>query len=381
MNNILSRFGIYSYCFLSVIAQAYSQSKTVDSIRLVNASFEDTPKQSSPPMGWTDCGFTGESAPDVHPSNFWQVSKPAFNGRTYMGLVVRHNDTWERVSQMLESPLVGGQCYNFSIYISSSEQYRSGTNNRDLPIPMRLNDTVYNFDIPAVLRIWGGNISCGRSELLAESDPVDHFEWKQYSFRIKPKTNYKYIMLEAFFKTPVLFPYNGNILLDNASAFVPVPCNAPVEPPKTTAAVAKPKPPVLPAPAVTPPANQSSAHFVPKPKVGEIIKINNLYFTANSDSIPPNSLKALDDIFDYLMLNQTLVVEIGGHTNGLPKDDFCDSLSLLRAKAVAEYLTVKGIPKERMTYVGYGRRKPVDTNATREGRAKNQRVELKILSS
>ncbi|MGB4899616.1 MAG: OmpA family protein, partial [Saprospiraceae bacterium] len=98
-------------------------------------------------------------------------------------------------------------------------------------------------------------------------------------------------------------------------------------------------------------------------------------------SIPPNSLKALDDIFDYLMLNQTLVVEIGGHTNGLPKDDFCDSLSLLRAKAVAEYLTVKGIPKERMTYVGYGRRKPVDTNATREGRAKNQRVELKILSS
>lgn len=381
MNNILSRFGIYSYCFLSLIAQAYSQSKTVDSIRLVNASFEDTPKQSSPPMGWTDCGFTGESAPDVHPSNFWQVSKPAFHGRTYMGLVVRHNDTWERVSQMLESPLEGGQCYNFSIYLSSSEQYRSGTNNRDLPIPMRLNDTVYNFDIPAVLRIWGGNISCGRSELLAESDPVDHFEWKQYSFRIKPKTNYKYIMLEAFFKTPVLFPYNGNILLDNASAFVPVPCNAPVEPPKTTAAVAKPKPPVLPAPAVTPPANQSSAHFVPKPKVGEIIKINNLYFTANSDSIPPNSLKALDDIFDYLMLNQTLVVEIGGHTNGLPKDDFCDSLSLLRAKAVAEYLTVKGIPKERMTYVGYGRRKPVDTNATREGRAKNQRVELKILSS
>ena len=75
------------------------------------------------------------------------------------------------------------------------------------------------------------------------------------------------------------------------------------------------------------------------------------------------------------------MVEIGGHTNGLPKDDFCDSLSALRAKAVAEYLMHKGIPKERMTYVGYGRRKPIDTNATREGRARNQRVELKILSS
>ena len=51
--------------------------------------------------------------PDVHPGNYWEVNKPAFNGKTYVGMVVRNNDTWERISQMLEKPLIGGVCYDF----------------------------------------------------------------------------------------------------------------------------------------------------------------------------------------------------------------------------------------------------------------------------
>ena len=377
MNRSRTQTGIF-WMFIAVFAQAQTRPMA-DSIRLVNPSFEDVPKQSSPPLGWADCGFTGESAPDVHPSNFWEVSKPAQNGKTYVGLVVRNNDTWERISQMLESPLQGGQCYNFSIYISSSENYKSRTNVANAGVIKLQSDSIFNFNIPAVLRIWAGNISCGRSELLAESPPVDNFEWKRYDFRLKPKSNYNYIMFEAFFKTPVLFPYNGNILLDHASSLQLVPCSQPVEPPKPPVVAVKPKPQQPPKDTAKPPGPVIAQ--APKPKVGEIIKINNLYFKANSDSIPPNSYTALDDLFKFLTENETLVVEIGGHTNGLPKDDFCDSLSALRAKAVAEYLMHKGIPKERMTYVGYGRRKPIDTNATREGRARNQRVELKILSS
>ena len=103
MNRSRTQTGIF-WMFIAVFAQAQTRPMA-DSIRLVNPSFEDVPKQSSPPLGWADCGFTGESAPDVHPSNFWEVSKPAQNGKTYVGLVVRNNDTWERISQMLESPL------------------------------------------------------------------------------------------------------------------------------------------------------------------------------------------------------------------------------------------------------------------------------------
>ena len=64
MNKILLRSGIYSYClFLMVYNVSAQTDMKPDSIHLINASFEDTPKQSSPPMGWTDCGFQGESAP------------------------------------------------------------------------------------------------------------------------------------------------------------------------------------------------------------------------------------------------------------------------------------------------------------------------------
>ena len=189
-------------------------------------------------------------------------------------------------------------------------------------------------------------------------------------------------MLEAFFKTPVLLPYNGNILIDHASTIIPVACNAPVETAKPIAVVNKPKAPVVQGPSFKPNAAAPPPPAVVfKAKVGEIIKINNLYFNANSDSIPPISYPAIEEIYSFLMENKTLKVEIGGHTNGLPKDEFCDSLSALRAKAVFEYLIKKGVSQDRMTSVGYGRRKPIDTNATKEGRARNQRVELKILST
>ncbi len=355
-----------------------------DTVFLNNPSFEDTPKQSSAPQGWTDCGFQGESAPDVHPSGFWEVSKPANNGKTYLGMVVRHNDTWERVSQLLDKPLLGGQCYNFTVYLSSSDKYRSGTNNRDNYPLISRNDTLYNFDIPAVLRIWGGNIACGRSELLAESPPIENSDWRSYSFRLRPKTNYKYIMLEAFFKTPVLVPYNGNILLDNASPLIPVDCDAPVTPPKpaTPPVVAKPKQ-NIPSAKPIPTNPEPPVVFVAKPKVGEIIKINRLFFPADSSNITPENYPVLDSLYNYLRVNNSLVVEVGGHTNSRPgiTDQYCDNLSTMRAKNVAEYLIGKGIASDRITFAGYGRRKPIDTNFNAEGRARNQRVELKVLRS
>ncbi|RMD97408.1 MAG: OmpA family protein, partial [Bacteroidetes bacterium] len=55
-------------------------------------------------------------------------------------------------------------------------------------------------------------------------------------------------------------------------------------------------------------------------------------------------------------------------------------LSTERAKAVADYLILKGIDPERLKYKGYGKRQPIDTNRTAAGRKRNQRVEIKILS-
>ena len=82
----------------------------------------------------------------------------------------------------------------------------------------------------------------------------------------------------------------------------------------------------------------------------------------------------------FLDTNEDIVIEIGGHTNGLPEHDYCDRLSTARAQSVAQYLYEKGIPVDRIGYKGYGKRKPVATNSTVDGRRKNQRVEIKIVA-
>ncbi|HFC00124.1 MAG TPA: OmpA family protein, partial [Phaeodactylibacter sp.] len=66
---------------------------------------------------------------------------------------------------------------------------------------------------------------CNKKELLAESDLINHEEWKEYSFKFEPKQRATYIIFEAFFQTPTLSPPNGNLLLDNASPIEMLPCD------------------------------------------------------------------------------------------------------------------------------------------------------------
>jgi outer membrane protein OmpA-like peptidoglycan-associated protein len=80
------------------------------------------------------------------------------------------------------------------------------------------------------------------------------------------------------------------------------------------------------------------------------------------------------------MANEDVVIEVGGHTNSLPADEYCDRLSTARAKAVVEYLIEKGVDPGKVQFKGYGKKKPIADNKTRFGREKNQRVEIKILS-
>jgi outer membrane protein OmpA-like peptidoglycan-associated protein len=113
--------------------------------------------------------------------------------------------------------------------------------------------------------------------------------------------------------------------------------------------------------------------------VGQTLRIDQLSFDADSTNINAQSITVLDEVYSFLNTNNRIVVEIGGHTNGLPEHDYCDRLSSARAKSVAEYLYSKGIDERRIVYKGYGKREPIATNSTVVGRRKNQRVELKVL--
>ena len=73
-------------------------------------------------------------------------------------------------------------------------------------------------------------------------------------------------------------------------------------------------------------------------------------------------------------------IEISGHTDDKGSDTYNQKLSENRAKSVVDYLTEKGIKKERLEFKGYGESQPISSNETEEGQQLNRRIEFKILS-
>lgn len=383
-------------------------------ITLVNPSFEDVPRKggtgSAPIRGWNDCGqakFPGESPPDIHPvpDRAWDVALGPIDGNTYLGMVTRANDTWESISQALSTPIEGGTCYRFSCYLVQSEQYRSATART-----MKLGtNELENFVRPAVLKIWGGNSFCDKAELLGESPAVQNEQWKLYTFTFQPKKTHRFITLEAFYKTPILEAYNGHVLVDALSDIEPIDC--PMYPVDVIAEVSDPPAKVIigsgagsqGGPVVRKSTGSSSGvvkqgtitappktfkpvlltELVPeKLHVGQKIRLNHLYFQADSVNLLPDSYKVLNELADYLLTYPKTVIEIGGHTNTVPPENYCNALSTARAKAVQQYLIGRGVPEARLKYKGYGKSDPIIVYDlyNKEARLKNQRVEIKILA-
>ncbi|MBK8487960.1 MAG: PD40 domain-containing protein [Bacteroidetes bacterium] len=112
---------------------------------------------------------------------------------------------------------------------------------------------------------------------------------------------------------------------------------------------------------------------------GEKFILDNMYFNANSAILKSASFAQLDILYDFLAKNKNVRVEVGGHSNGLCDDEYCINLSKERAESVIKYLVGKGIDSSRMTAAGYGKKHPIASNDTPEGRKKNQRVEITIL--
>ena len=116
-------------------------------------------------------------------------------------------------------------------------------------------------------------------------------------------------------------------------------------------------------------------------ETGQTIQMEALRFDADSTSINEGMYPLLEELYQFLNANPGVEVEIGGHTNNIPPDYYCDQLSTARAKSVADYLVRRGVSDAQVSYRGYGKRQPIASNDTPEGRAKNQRVEIKILDA
>ena len=116
-----------------------------------------------------------------------------------------------------------------------------------------------------------------------------------------------------------------------------------------------------------------------QPKAGEKMVLKNIFFDVNQFTLKTESSSELNKLVSFLKSQGTLRIEISGHTDNTGDKKANVILSEQRAKAVVNFLIEKGIPAARMTYKGYGDSKPVGTNDTDEGKAKNRRTEFSIL--
>jgi outer membrane protein OmpA-like peptidoglycan-associated protein len=117
----------------------------------------------------------------------------------------------------------------------------------------------------------------------------------------------------------------------------------------------------------------------PKPKVVEIISLKGVNFATNSADLTASSTTTLDEAVATLTRRSDINVEVAAHTDSDGKDAYNLGLSDRRAASVRGYLASHGIDEGRMTSRGYGEAEPIASNSTREGKAQNRRVELRVM--
>ena len=109
------------------------------------------------------------------------------------------------------------------------------------------------------------------------------------------------------------------------------------------------------------------------------IRLPGVNFESNSDRQLPGATSVLDDAVATLSKNPTITVEVAGHTDSDGAAEYNEGLSARRATTVRDYLASNGIAENRLTVRGYGESQPIADNGTREGKAENRRVVLRII--
>ncbi len=112
----------------------------------------------------------------------------------------------------------------------------------------------------------------------------------------------------------------------------------------------------------------------------EVRRLENVYFDFDSATLRPESFASLDDLVEIMKKRPTMTVELAGHTDARGDAAYNLKLSRARANAVRDYLIAHGIDRNRVTAKGYGELEPVASNDTPEGRQRNRRTELRVIT-
>ncbi|MCA9652214.1 MAG: OmpA family protein [Myxococcales bacterium] len=116
------------------------------------------------------------------------------------------------------------------------------------------------------------------------------------------------------------------------------------------------------------------------PELDEVVGvIEGIYFDNDQAVIRPESRPVLDRAVEVLRLHSGVRVRIVGHTSSSGGYLHNMELSRRRAAAVERYLVEHGIDAARLSTDGVGPTQPIDTNETVEGRARNRRIEFRVV--
>ncbi|RYG43081.1 MAG: OmpA family protein, partial [Chitinophagaceae bacterium] len=115
-------------------------------------------------------------------------------------------------------------------------------------------------------------------------------------------------------------------------------------------------------------------------EAGAAIILKNIFFDVGKSELREESLTELNLVIALMNENPGIKVRISGHTDnvGKPADNL--ALSRERARSVVKYLSDNGINATRLSAEGFGETKPVESNATEEGKSRNRRTEMQVVS-
>ena len=150
-------------------------------------------------------------------------------------------------------------------------------------------------------------------------------------------------------------------------------CDGAIVPPKAAPAPAAAAPAAAPAPAPAPARPPAAAT--------KVTYAADTFFDFDKAVLKADGKAKLDDLVGKVKAINLEVIIAVGHTDSVGADAYNQKLSVRRAEAVKAYLVSKGIEKNRVYTEGKGEKQPVADNKTKEGRAKNRRVEIEVVGT
>lgn len=228
----------------------------------------------------------------------------------------------------------------------------------------------YLIDFDRAHPYFGIAMGAGRNELGGASSewgyqvgPIAGFEWDvSDNGAIRFEVSHKYtdfdngVLKTGFWDTNTSIGYTHYFGAAQRSGPAPMPVSPPM--PVTPPPPIPVEPPVRPLPVS--------------------ITLNGVNFDFDKCTLRADALSILDEAVRVLNGNE-IRVELAGHTDAVGSDQYNQTLSECRAKVVGDYLSGHGVSGAKISAVnGYGESRPIDTNDTAEGRARNRRTDLNV---